>query len=214
MAEAFEAAASRDAASFASFLAGLVSPEQERNEAECGDRWNCDGLAEDVATIRCAGLPASEIGALAEQPGSLSRVSKSRPETPISVWEAKPATEVSNKDASDKAERKSASVTIRMTREECAQLQERAAAAGLTVSAYLRSCTFEAEALRAQVKQALAQFSAAAAAAPDSQGPSNATGMAKDSREMSRSEARRGIRPRWWAKIFARWVGLREAVSA
>jgi len=30
--------------------------------------------------------------------------------------------------------------------------------AGLTVSAYLRSCTFEAEALRAQVKEALAEL--------------------------------------------------------
>ncbi|MGA9673022.1 MAG: hypothetical protein WBQ94_27735 [Terracidiphilus sp.] len=53
---------------------------------------------------------------------------------------------------------KLASVTIRMSHEECAQLRKRAADAGLSVSAYLRSCTFEAEALRAQVKDALAQL--------------------------------------------------------
>ena len=41
---------------------------------------------------------------------------------------------------------------------ECARLHQRAAEAGLTVSAYLRSCALEAEALRAQVKQALAEL--------------------------------------------------------
>jgi predicted DNA binding CopG/RHH family protein len=57
---------------------------------------------------------------------------------------------------------KRSSITIRMSEEECAQLHRRAAEAGLTVSAYLRSCTFEAEALRAQVKEVLAQFAASA----------------------------------------------------
>ena len=46
---------------------------------------------------------------------------------------------------------KSASITIRLSKAECAQLRRRAAEAGLTVSAYLRSCTFEAESLRAEV---------------------------------------------------------------
>ena len=57
---------------------------------------------------------------------------------------------------------KTACITIRMSEAECAQLKRRAAEAGLTVSAYLRSCTFEAEALRAQVKQALAELRSAA----------------------------------------------------
>jgi hypothetical protein len=51
-----------------------------------------------------------------------------------------------------------ASVTLRMSKAEFAQLQQRAAEAGLTVSAYLRSCTFEVETLRAQVKQVLAEL--------------------------------------------------------
>ena len=54
-----------------------------------------------------------------------------------------------------------ASVTIRLSQAECARLHERAAEAGVTVSAYLRSCTFEAEALRAEVKAALADLRAA-----------------------------------------------------
>jgi hypothetical protein len=53
---------------------------------------------------------------------------------------------------------KCASVTIRLSNAECAQLRKRAAEAGLTVSAYLRSCTFEAESLRALVKDTLAQL--------------------------------------------------------
>jgi hypothetical protein len=59
-------------------------------------------------------------------------------------------------------EHKSASITIRMSQSECVQLRKRAAAANLTVSAYMRSCILEAETLRAQVKEALAELRAAA----------------------------------------------------
>jgi predicted DNA binding CopG/RHH family protein len=58
---------------------------------------------------------------------------------------------------------KSASITIRLSEAECRQLRERAASAGLTVSAYLRSCTVEAESLRAMVKDTLAQLRSAPA---------------------------------------------------
>jgi hypothetical protein len=51
-----------------------------------------------------------------------------------------------------------------MSKEECAQLHRRAAEAGLTVSAYLRSCTFEAETLRAMVKDTMAQLKSATSA--------------------------------------------------
>lgn len=67
--------------------------------------------------------------------------------------------------ASGKKVRKGASITIRVTAEEQSQLQERAAAARLSVSAYLRSCIYEAEALRAEVKGALAQLQSAQAIA-------------------------------------------------
>lgn len=61
------------------------------------------------------------------------------------------------------ATRKSSSIHIRLSAPESAQLKQRAAEAGLTVSAYLRSCVLEAETLRAQVKQALAQLRVASA---------------------------------------------------
>jgi hypothetical protein len=60
--------------------------------------------------------------------------------------------------AAPEPSKRSASVTLRLSRAECMQLKQRAAEAGLTVSAYIRSCTFEAEALRAQVKQAVQQL--------------------------------------------------------
>jgi predicted DNA binding CopG/RHH family protein len=56
---------------------------------------------------------------------------------------------------------RSARVTIRLSDTEYAQLRRRAADAGLTVSAYLRACVLEAEKLRAEVKEALAQLRAA-----------------------------------------------------
>ena len=80
----------------------------------------------------------------------------------------KPVTREWGKDAQRKTtadssaaieqDRKCASITIRVSKAECEQLKRRAADAGLSMSAYLRSCTFEAEALRAQVKEALAEL--------------------------------------------------------
>jgi hypothetical protein len=60
---------------------------------------------------------------------------------------------------------KDASITIRVSKAESEQLHRRAAEAGLTVSAYLRSCTFEAESLRAMVKETMAQLRSASAPA-------------------------------------------------
>lgn len=53
---------------------------------------------------------------------------------------------------------KTASITIRMSQAERDQLLRRAAEADMSVSAYLRSCTFEAESLRALVKDTLARL--------------------------------------------------------
>ena len=69
-----------------------------------------------------------------------------------------------NSDAGLEPKFKRASVTLRMSKSERAQLQQRAGEAALTLSAYLRSCAFEVEGLRFQVKQALAELRAAKAA--------------------------------------------------
>ena len=82
---------------------------------------------------------------------------------------------------------KCASITIRLSTAESAQLRNRAAEAGLTVSAYLRSCTFEAESLRALVKDTLAQ-------------------LRSDSSESGRSRTKQGasasVRRSWLAWLF------------
>lgn len=61
------------------------------------------------------------------------------------------------------SETKAVSITLRMSREEANQVHKRAADAGLTTSAYIRSCVCEAEVLRAQVKSALQEMRQASA---------------------------------------------------
>jgi hypothetical protein len=150
-------AAAPNAPGFASLLSSLTSPSTESAEP-----WDNSGLAEDVATI-------SYEHALRTQTRSKPAVDHS------------PAM----RRAKDSAP-KTAIITLRMTQTECAQLHERAAEAGLTVSAYLRSCVFEVENLRAQVREALAQFRSAASPAE------------KDKREPAHL-------PKWRSRLFSLW---------
>jgi len=96
---------------------------------------------------------------------------------------------------------KSASITIRLSKAECAQLHRRAGDAGLTVSAYLRSCTFEAESLRAMVKDTLAELRLAKAQskAPEPEPP-------------RRSVARRLAE--WLARLLTPWQGNQRVARA
>lgn len=101
-------------------------------------------------------------------------------------------------------DRKRASITIRLSEAECAQLRARAVEAGMTVSAYLRSCTLEVENLRTQVKEALAHLRAEPtremrlATAVE---PSSAVTTQKKRRAAPATEKVSG---RWFAKIWPR----------
>lgn len=64
------------------------------------------------------------------------------------------------------AERRSARTTLRLTVQERDLLQQRAVESSLSVSAYVRSCVFEVEMLRAQVKQLVAETRTNAVAQP------------------------------------------------
>jgi predicted DNA binding CopG/RHH family protein len=185
---------------FAGILAAFAAPAQKRQIA-----WD-DDLADDVATLsyeralrahgryrpsepspaaamrpdppqdlRIFEVPPEPRSALEEQPG----LGPASQPTSVSSANVNTVSEAKNtQEAPSMADRnlKSASITIRMSRAECAQLRKRAADAGLTVSAYLRSCTFEAESLRALVKDTLAQLRSTpsraekAAAAPSPRG--------------------------------------------
>ena len=101
---------------------------------------------------------------------------------------------------------KEASVTIRMSKAECAQLHQRAAEAGLTVSAYLRSCTFEAESLREMVKETLAQLRSATTEAK----PANSKPVAAEPPQPSRFRKTAS----WMSGLSTPWQGSRRVARS
>ena len=176
-------ASSPTSPNFAGLLAALAARAQDSSPA-----WNDDGLEDDVATLsyeralraharfRPAG-PTDQSLTDAVDPGPirLEEVSPAddaegaRPATFPNASRQAAATPKPQSNSLQAAtfdrNVKDASITIRMSRAECAQLHRRAADAGLTISAYMRSCTFEAESLRAMVKETLAQLRLATAPA-------------------------------------------------
>jgi predicted DNA binding CopG/RHH family protein len=172
------------AADFAGLLAALTGskPKQETP-------WNNAELADDVATLtyenalrahsRYKPAEPADWGAVApyELPEALETPVDDEPAAVTSQQPQTAAVSRAGNTASrelvtpfvskqvDSAlldrDRKCASITIRMSKAECVQLRQRAAEAGMSISAYLRSCTFEAESLRAQVKEALAELKCA-----------------------------------------------------
>jgi hypothetical protein len=156
--------------SFAGLLATLASPTRE--EADDAAEWSGGDLGDDVVTLsyeralraHARSRPADTSGWPVPQAW---RAEASDAERAMTL----PATRVNEELSAEAFEARqstndrnlrSASVTIRLSKAECARLHRRATEAGVTISAYMRSCTFEAETLRAQVKAALAELKAAA----------------------------------------------------
>jgi hypothetical protein len=163
--------------SFAGLLATLAAPPPEAAENEL--LWNTSDLGEDVATLsyeralraHARYRPLNHDVDRGPDRGDRSPILPAGLRMDASAdssVEADAAAAAAETDAAPKwpkgiapdRDLRSASVTIRMSKAECTRLHRRAAEAGLTVSAYLRSCALEAEALRAQVKQALAELKA------------------------------------------------------
>ncbi|HMG88208.1 MAG TPA: hypothetical protein VK574_20935 [Terracidiphilus sp.] len=140
----------KDVGTFASLLASLTGSLQHTSPS-----WDDSALADDVATISYEQALRSHrrVPPVAALPENESQ------------FPSAPTTRLAH-PANKEKKRKTSSITIRLTEAEEAQLHERAAAAQLTVSAYLRSCIFEAESLRAQVKEALSEIHAAAQTDP------------------------------------------------
>ncbi len=180
MQQAVQTAPSLSPARFVSLLAALTSPAPKPAQG-----WNDDDLEDDVAILsyeralnthsryKSSGAtdrlfppvsdpePFQRPEALSSAKGLCAKTAAS-PTAP--AW-IEPSEVEARPDFSSALEqnRKCASITIRLSSTECMQLRRRAAEAGLTVSAYLRSCTFEAEALRTQVKETLAELRKATA---------------------------------------------------
>jgi predicted DNA binding CopG/RHH family protein len=158
-------------AGFANLLSGLIASKPAPTSS---DPWNDDALAQDVATLsyeqalrthaRYRPSSAPSMTSLTDLDSPISQQASTAQQTASACAELRSTSRAVN---SLEERRKSASITIRLSPTECDQLRERAAAAGLTVSAYLRSCVFEVESLRAQVKDTLAQLRSASAAEPN-----------------------------------------------
>jgi predicted DNA binding CopG/RHH family protein len=191
-------------ASFAGLLAALASP------ANSATTWSDEALEDDVVTLsyeRALSTHARyEPADRGDWPVSAAAGMEAQP-----VFAAKPVTTAtSDQHAGVEAraaaqtaaerERRAASVTIRLSHAECARLRQRAAEAGLTVSAYLRSCVLEADALRAQVKQALAVMRTAG---------QGSKGAREQGSKQSNPRGSEGVRlTRVFGHIGKLWVGL------
>jgi predicted DNA binding CopG/RHH family protein len=218
-----ESAPSLSPASFAGILEALAAPAQPPPEQPFKELdWNNDDLADDVATLSYENAlktharyratdqsltqPAdkepfsyeeasSDASAAAPYPDISSREPKANTDQEPSLYRA----------SSYERNLKDASITIRMSKAECAQLHKRAAEAGLTISAYLRSCTFEAESLRAMVKDTLAQLHPVTAKL----NPVTAQAKPVDS-----APSRFRSLVRWLARLFNPWHGSQRVASA
>lgn len=175
MQEVATTAPSPSSQSFAGLLAALAAPPQKRQQV-----WSDDDLGDDVATLSYERTSRTHTRHRASEPTDRSLTKPADAGTPR-IFEALPddlesaaQTAIGEASAPYRAQAelealqhistaqdrglKCASITIRLSKMECDQLRKRAAEAGLTISAYLRSCTFEAESLRAMVKDTLAQL--------------------------------------------------------
>ena len=163
---------SRDRA-FAELLAGLALPAKKPPQSDL------DSLEDDVATISY------------EQALRSRSVSTPAPVEVVEVSAPKPvarAVAPRTPAGPQQCARRSSSVTVRFSQVEAEQLHARAAEARMTVSAYLRSCAFEIESLRAEVKSTMAQLRSAGA--PPETKP--------DSKQVE--PQRRWLRP--WPRLF------------
>ena len=153
---------------FAGLLADFAAPDNK-----FPPRRDADGLAEDVVTLTYekALRGHARYRPLDEPSAPPARLLCSEPALASSAGaEAGEDSVPSSVRARRLDKRKASSVTVRLTQEENDQLRQRAAEAGMTVSAYLRSCAFEVEGLRAQVKQTIADLRAAKSAAGPTSG--------------------------------------------
>lgn len=185
---------------FAGLLAALAAAKPTELPA-----WNDEQLPQDVATLSYE--RALRTHARYKSADMCSAAARPERTPPQNERASKPPAPVVS---CGMHERKCASITIRMSQAECEQLRERAAEAGMTISAYLRSCTFEAETLRAQVKEALAELRRA----PTPQAPVVPTSEMQVANTTNRAEPSSGQRFGWLRRIIPELHLARSAARA
>jgi len=157
-------------ANFAELLSTLAAQQPEN--AATVKAWNESDLGDDVVTLSYEralraharyGLADNNDRPLTREAQTGAGISQDEAVSPAAAVDGSLNMQASEAArGANNADLRSASVTIRLSKGECARLHKHAAEAGVTVSAYLRSCTFEAEVLRAEVKAALAELKTAA----------------------------------------------------
>jgi len=194
------------AESFAGLLATLASPSRE--EPDRDSVFDSSGLGEDVATLSYERALRAHARYKPEERDDW----KATPELSGTLQPGPLAADRTGEglppqQASLDCDLRTMSVTIRLSKPECARLHQRAAEAGVTVSAYLRSCTFEAEALRAQVKEALAELRLAAGRGTEGPRDQGNKGLKQPGNE--------GVRlARVLAHMGNLWIGLASGKSS
>jgi predicted DNA binding CopG/RHH family protein len=219
---------SSSSSGFAGLVAALALPW--RNEADGAEYWSGSDPGEDIETLSYeralrahARYKPADGGDGAAAPAARTGPSEAQEELPLLAQtpgedlagEANTAPSVA-----PERELRRASVTIRVSKAECARLHQRAAEAGLTVSAYLRSCALEAETLRAQVKEALAELRTAALRGTE--GPSHPSGREASAGGPGRDQGTKQSRPgsegvrlaRVLGHIGKLWIGLSSGRSS
>lgn len=162
------------ASSFAGLLAAFASPRSAAADEDT--LWNSSDLGDDVASLSYeralrthARYRAADSGDGSLRTGGPRIDTATGSDGAADSMAPETVREIAKGIAPDR-DLRSASITIRLSKTECMRLRARAAEAGLTISAYLRSCALEAETLRAEVKKTLAELkTAAATAAPVAQ---------------------------------------------
>lgn len=199
MLQAMQPAASTQSSSgasdFAGLLATLTAPPPHAAEDE--SLWSSSDMGEDVASL--------------SYERALRAHARYRPADRNAHHDDAsflPSEQSGTGAAAPERELRTASVTIRLSQAESAQLHRRAAEAGLTVSAYLRSCALEAEELRAQVKLALAELKTG------NEGTARQRTAARENKQ-SGNRASDGVRlRRVLGHIGSFWMGLSTGRSS
>jgi len=143
--------------SFAGLLATLTAPPSA--SADSVPLWNDGDLGEDVATLTYEQALRTHVRYRPVDTGDWAAQADGEKAAGVPARDERfVAKESSGLQERSDGDLRKASVTVRLSQVELDRLRLRAGEAGLTISAYLRSCTFEAEALRAQVQNALAEL--------------------------------------------------------
>lgn len=202
-----QSATTEPSPTFAGVLAALTQPGQNRPPTR-----DPDGLDDDVATFSSERVLRGHSRIRKPDPPDPPNLSdhfndraltQPAPSERLRIHEVFPpeldsAAEMAPEPARDSSKShdrklKSARITMSLSIAEHAQLRARAAEAGLTLSAYLRSCTVEAESLRAEVKDTLAHLRGEAASEDEEAAPAAGSSWFQRLRFWPRWKRSRGI---------------------